>query len=68
MPQRIRIDTVTDRGEADLVVARNQTRGYTSTIEEFSSMRWDGSDLGGTVDVLADVDGVGFLVIGRRQV
>ena len=68
MPERFRIDAVTDREEAEIVSARNQTKGYTSTIMPFAAMRWDGSDLGGSVNVLEDVDGVGFLIIGRRQV
>lgn len=66
MTAKFRIDAVTDETEANMVVARNRTRGYTSVIESFDAMRWDGSDLGGDVNVLEDIDGKGFLVIGRR--
>lgn len=64
---QFRIDAVTDREEADMIVASNKLRGYDSTIEPFSVMRWDGSDMGGGVNVLEDDDGVAFLVIARKQ-
>jgi hypothetical protein len=61
-----RIDAVTDRDEAELIVKTNQLRGYASTVEQFSTMRWDGSDVGGGVNVV-DSDGMKFVVIGRKQ-
>jgi hypothetical protein len=61
-----RIDAVSDRDEADLIVESNRLRGYESKIEQFSAMRWDGSDVGGDVNIVEDVDQVGFLVIGRK--
>ena len=66
MADKIRIDAVTERSEADMIVANNKIKGYRSTVEKFVGMRWDGSDLGGSVDILQDIDGEGFLVIGIK--
>lgn len=66
MSERFRIDAVTDESEVKAIVARNAAKGYESVVEPFVAMRWNGSDLGGDVNVLEDPDGQGFLVIGRR--
>jgi len=60
-----RIDAVSDMEEAEMIVESNRLRGY-SSIEEFSAMRWDGSDVGGDVNVIEDVDDAAFLIIGRK--
>jgi|SoiMetStandDraft_2_1073263.scaffolds.fasta_scaffold162722_2 hypothetical protein len=61
-----RIDAVSDMEEAEMIVESNRLRGYSSIIEEFSAMRWDGSDVGGDVNVIEDVDDAAFLIIGRK--
>jgi hypothetical protein len=63
---QIRIDAVSDMNEAQFIVESNRLRGFESKIEQFSGMRWDGSDVGGDVNVIEDIDDVAFLVIGRR--
>lgn len=63
---QFRIDAVTDEDEARLIVESNRLRGYLSTVEQFSAVRWDGSDVGGGVNII-DGAGAKFLVIGRKQ-
>ena len=63
---QMRIDAVSDMEEARVIVESNRLRGYASAVEQFSAMRWDGSDVGGGVNVI-DTDGTKFLVIGRKN-
>lgn len=63
---QFRIDAVTDLQEAQLIVESNRLRGYASSVEQFSGMRWDGSDMGGGVNILEQPDRPAFLVVGRK--
>ncbi len=66
MSKSVRVDVFSDESEADLTKARNEAKGYQCTKESFSVARWDGTDLGGSVDVVQDVDGTAWLVICRK--
>ena len=62
----IRIDTVSDESEADFVIARNKAKGFKCDKEQFDSARWDGTDLGGIVDIVQDPSDTSWLVISRK--
>jgi hypothetical protein len=66
MSNAVRIDAVSDESEADFIVERNRSKGFTCSKERFGAARWDGTDLGGLVDIVQDAGDPGWLVISRK--
>ena len=66
MSEIIRILVKSDEAEANVAKEKLTLKGYEASLIKASNIVLDGTDLGGHLDYLTDIDGDVYLVMGTK--
>lgn len=66
MSSTIKIIVKSDQNEAQVAEQKLQIKGYKTTVSQAQDVVLDGTELGGHLDILSDLDGEVFVVIGTK--
>jgi hypothetical protein len=66
MSDKVRIVIKSDEEEANIVKEKLNLKGYEVSISDATNVVFDGTDLGGHMDFLSDIDGKIYMIIGTK--
>ncbi len=66
MGDKIRVTIKSDEVEANIAKEKLKLKGYEVSMSEATDVVLDGTDLGGHLDFLSDIDGKIYMIVGTK--